>query len=356
MVVLGIRMTFLFLATNLSQGRGDLVRNVIFFLFAGALLPGCEAQGQRLSPEAKEAVRTLRVYDEEAYDICKAYQKADTRFELGEVSIELEPPVDLGTYVRAGGEGALMQSLSTLVHEACHGYTHHEVFTHLQKAKQALSLGEMYSLFYLDKQEEVLVKHTPTFPSSELHEHFPDSLKSARYQTYVYPPSGNTTQTIGIYGLLDEWHAYYHGTKMAVRLYPYFHRLARDDPEQWAYYFTGVHGTYLAYPEFKLYLLAYLLHAQRHQPEVYEGILANHPFKRVVVRIDSLFGKLIEDYQAQKTQTLQDLMMAGMNCGEDEEFVFLGNMGYGNFRQQFDRLQAVLARDPYKRMWERLTK
>ncbi|RMG23331.1 MAG: hypothetical protein D6730_14650 [Bacteroidetes bacterium] len=303
---------------------------------------------------SKRAWKFVRQYDPQGYAILRAYYKAPLEFEFEEINISIGSQNDMRRYIDSSSHELFLNSLNTLVHEACHGYTHHTAFRQLEKAGISYEWGQHYSLFYLAKDQQLLVKHTQAFPSAELHGSFPDSLITSRYHTYIYPSAPITTQSTGIYGLLDEWHAYYHGTKNAVLQYPYYRTYARDDYERWAPYFTGVHGTWLAYPEFKLYILHYLLYAQAHQPETFEAIMHNVAFKQVYTQIDSLFGKLLTDFQQQKTRTLQDLMMAGVNCGEDEEFVFLGNMGYGNFRQTFDFLMQALQAPVYQQMEARL--
>lgn len=311
--------------------------------------------GQVVENAERQALRYIRNYDPEGYDILKAYYKAPVEYEFEQVNISLSDQADIRKYIDSSNQEVFMNSLNTVVHESCHGYTHHTVFRVLEKQNIPFEWGEHYSLFYIDKSEQMLVKHTNTFPSAELHGSLPDSLITSRYHTYIYPSSAISTQTIGIYGLLDEWHAYYHGTKNSVNQFPYYEIYAKNDYERWAAYFTGVHGTYLAYPEFKLYILHYLIQAEQNAPEVYEAILANDAFRDTFRRIDRLFGNLLDQYTQLKTKTLQDLMMAGVNCGEDEEFVFLGPMGYGNFRLTFDRLMLALETPHYRAMWERLT-
>ena len=310
---------------------------------------------QQKTTAKKQALKFIRDYDPEGYQIMKAYYQAAVEYEFGGVNISLAPQTAYEVYIDSSSLHHLLRSLNTVVHEASHGYTHHTVFRYLEKDKIDYEWGKHFSLFYINKDEQLLVKHTPTFPSSRLHGSIPDSIQTSRYETYIYPSAEITTQTIGIYGLLDEWHAYYHGTKNSVRLLPYYQRYSRNNHDLWVNYFIGVHGTYLSYLEFKLFILHYLMYAEKYEAEIFEEIMANESFRVACTQIDSLFSALMTDFLQQKQKILQDLMAVGVNCGEDEEFVFMGTTGYGNFRATYEKLDQVLKRPNYQQMWTRLS-
>lgn len=324
------------------------------FILGGFLSLSCAAFAQGGKSIKKQALKYIRNHDPEGYDIIQAYYKAPDSFEFEKISIDMDSHIDYGVYIDSSSHRHFLASLNTVVHEISHAYTHHTVFKHIQKEDMDFEWGNQYSLFYLNKDEQLLVQHTPTFPSSKLHGFLPDSLISSRYHTYIYPSAQITTQTIGIYGLLDEWHAYYHGTKNSVNLRSYYDGYARGNHERWVDYFTAVHGTYLAYPEFKLYIMEYLVEAEKNEPAMFQEIMTNEPFKRSITQVDSLFGALIEDFRTQKRKILQDLMMKGVNCGEDEEFVFMGTKGYSNFVVIYEKLEKEIEKPAYKEIWARL--
>lgn len=332
-----------------------LIQRLVLVLILPLSAQIAEAQFLQKAQDASDkAIRLLKIYDLEGYQIAKAFFKTPDAFNFNEVKIRLQTEADIKSYIDSSDHWSLGRSLNTVVHELAHVYTHKRVFQYMKRNKTNPKLGEQFSLFYLGKKEDLLVKHTPTFPSAELSKSLADSLKTFRYHTYIYPTSKLSTQTVGIYGLLDEWHGYYWGTRNAHKMIPYYKHRDSDNEQRWFHFFAGINSTYLAYVEFKLFILHYLLHAEQHHPDIFLEIMDNEAFVQAYHYLDQAFGDMLKDHFAFKKKLLQDMMMAGVTCGEDDEMIYIGPWGQTNFLAEYKRLEKVLGEGAYAEMQERL--
>ena len=73
----------------------------------------------------------------------------------------------------------------------------------------------------------------------------------------------SSTQSDGVFGLLDEWCAYYHGSHTTVDLWPWVRDEAPRHPDVISDYVASLHKIGQPYAEFKLYILHYLAHERR---------------------------------------------------------------------------------------------
>ena len=148
---------------------------------------------------------------------------------------------------------------------------------------------------FINASETIVVPVTPVFPSMRLAERIPLGLRTFRYDHYVESESPyQTTQNMGIYGLLDEMLAYYHGTRTAYDMYAYCRESA--DPDYLvplSEYLSAIYATYYAYYEFRFFILTYLLYARDKEPAVFQGITANRQFLAALRRVDGLYARLI---------------------------------------------------------------
>ena len=100
----------------------------------------------------------------------------------------------------------------------------------------------------------------------------------------------------GIYGLLNEFCAYYWQMNNDIAMYDYCKTHA-DGIKAWKAYMNRGANWRLAYAEFKYYMLHYLYYAKEHHPDVYQGIMANKEFLAVYRDIESRFRERIDDFE-----------------------------------------------------------
>ena len=180
----------------------------------------------------------------------------------------------------------LCDGINTAVHEECHGFTFTEAIKNYQFNAQA---------FYLGDGKYNIVQNTAVYNTLEMASSVPMQLRTDRYDLYVGTPYDNlASQVNGVYGLMNEYTAYYWGTKSALELYDYYmDQNATGD--QWMDYVFDVIGTWGAYTEFRYFILHYMLYARENYPAVYNGIMANEKFIESFTIIDNNHLRLKED-------------------------------------------------------------
>ena len=290
----------------------------------------------------------LKKYSENSYYILKKYDEAPQQYSFGNTTITLGEKTNFLIYVTGDSDKDIIKSLNTLVHEMCHAFTSTLVYQYLQEQNiENFNFDDHYFLFYVDNQKSILVPRTKVFRTNEIHESIPEKLQTMRYKIYIYPSSEIGSQIDGIYGLLNELNAYYHGTRTTLDFLDYYSKIAHDNPMHWLEFFSDVNGTYFAHLEFKFYILKYLLFARDHYPEIYQGILANDQFIKAFKIIDSNYSELIKKYFKIKSEILQDLQNKGIESSEDEEYIFVENRGCGNFLGTYKKFEDELNQPEY---------
>jgi hypothetical protein len=287
----------------------------------------------------------LRTYSPTGYHIVDTYAKAPKKYTFGSGSITVGK-TDFMTWVDGTNPSAIVKSMNTVVHETCHGYTSLLGYTH-RTASDRESFADNVDCYYVGGDEVILVPRTKTFPSREMAGTFTAEQKTFRFKTYITSKEASQgTQVGGIYGLLDEFNAYYHGTKVSFDLLPFYEERLPDSRETWFQYFTEVNGTYYAFLEFKLYIAKYLLYAREKHPDVYEGIMNNDAFRKAFSRIDRNWSDLIRDYFAVKGEITEKLRRKGYEVSEDDTTLWIGQnrskKGVGNFVDTYKALEVML--------------
>ena len=181
----------------------------------------------------------------------------------------------------------LCDGINTAVHEESHEYTWKEAYKIRQYTAQAIYIGD---------GTHILMKRTNVFNTLEMAATVPQYLRSGRYDLYVGSPYAGdlSAQVEGVYGLLNEYAAYYWGTRSALKLYDYYMD-QNATPQQWLDYVMEVTGTWGAYAEFRYFILQYMLYARDNYPAVYNGILSNRDFLEAFTIIDNKHLQLKED-------------------------------------------------------------
>jgi hypothetical protein len=124
------------------------------------------------------------------------------------------------------------------------------------------------------------------------------SKKSPRLQTYIF--EGNTSANVnGIYGMLDEFSAYYHGTNAIWMLYE------RNDTLFSKFQYEDLKNTIsscIAYYEFSLYIAWYLNYLKYEHPQKFASLYDNVNLRRVFTDLEFEFGKLVAIVENKITQ------------------------------------------------------
>lgn len=336
--------------------RINRFEHIIALIFLVVLVPLFLARPKLVSSNEqnveKKVLLFLQKYSPNSYYLVEHYLKSPRQFQLGRVTITLGEKESLLRYIDGTSEKDIVNSLNTLVHEVCHGYTRRLVYQYIQQNTEiSYNFGNKYLLYYIDSLRSILVPQTLVFPTKEIHRIIPKPLRSLRYETYIFPSTQSLgAQVDGIYGLLDEWNAYYHGTRTDIDLFDYYAEQAQANPSYWLEFFSAVNGTYYAHVEFKFYALKYLMLAREHYPKIYDQILVNKKFAAAFLTIDRNFTDLIDQYFELKNQIFAELQKRKIEFSEDEDYVYIGNSGRGNFLKIFNQLSEELNKSDYQEM------
>ena len=298
----------------------------------------------------------LKKYNPEGYQILNTYLNAPTTFKIGPMTTT-SSKTDFGIYLTGADENSIVASLGTVVHEINHGYT--SLLALNEKAsKNLIKLADKRaSLFFINANQQILVAHTRTFPSKLIANDIKLGFRKFRYDEYI--TSTNTilgTQQSGVYGLMDEWNAYFQDTRTNYELYDYFVAETKQGPADWARYLSQVNGVFYAYAEFKYFILTYLKYAQKNQPAIYQDIINNAAFKESFQAIDKGYAHLIQQYFARRTTILNDLTDKGLQINIDDQFTFIGAKGHGNFMREYNELITTINEDSFKKVLSDLQK
>jgi hypothetical protein len=223
---------------------------------------------------------------------------------------------DILHFYRSGA--SISEELNVVVHEGCHAYTHFKE-------------SNRYS-FYIDRKETIVLKLTDVFPSSEIAGVIPAKLRTSCYTDYIIKSSANlSTQSDGVYGLLDEFNAYYHGTLASCDLFEYYKKeVFKDNPKVFFDYLWGVNYTAYTYYEFKYFIFEYLIYAQSRYPKSYKQIMDNKEFVGVFRKLDRLYAALLERIAANEAELASLLAARGYLFYKKDGFTYIGKTGEVN--------------------------
>lgn len=247
----------------------------------------------------------------------------------------------------------ITSTINTIVHEICHGYTGE--YGDIVAAKNGKHGTHYY--FYISNDNSLLVKLTDTFPSKKMKDEFPPELKTFRFSYIDTTETILSTQSHGIYGLLDEWNAYLQGTKAGYLLYPYF--MKKDKIAYCGHYFQGINSTLYGILEFKFFVLNYLLYAEKHEKRIYKNIMENDSFKNAVREINTESYDFITEYLAKKEELYSRIRENGFSVSEGDEFLYIGKSvsaasGFSHFFNVYMTLRMEMEKPVYQWLMQKL--
>ncbi len=205
-----------------------------------------------------------------------------------------------------------MESISSAVHEQCHDYCSTPA-----EARYNSLMGDYMrdkEWIYIGNGEHVEVILTDVFPSSEMISTIPNSLRSYRFDIYLSGDNSMASIQYGVYGLLDEFTAY---------CWDNFNEYRQTGIRQANGMRVGGSNSFLAYAEFRYYMLHYMLYAELHYPAVYQEILNNITFRRAFTIVDDLFAGIAEQQKSKYYIDDWNLLMAEM---QKPEYVRIANL------------------------------
>ncbi|TAF63040.1 MAG: hypothetical protein EAZ55_14595 [Cytophagales bacterium] len=296
--------------------------------------------------KGKRTLELIKLYNADGYYVIETVKSLPTTYQIGDVNIKTSTSSTYEEYIEGTTEKEWIASTNTIVHEMNHAFSSQMVYKAVQDAQLPYTMNDKYIVIYTQNQSYLLIQFQEVFPSRELAALIPTSLRTFRFDTYINSSSKILgTQQFGIYGLLNEWNAYYQGTKASLQLYDYYAK--QNNNQAWLDYMQNVEGTLYAYQEFKFYILQYLLYAQKKHPIQYKQIIENTNFKQAFVFVDTYFKKLIDEYFVIRQKIAENLSKQNIKMEISEGYTFIEMKGIGNFSEEHALLNDELNKPIY---------
>ncbi len=148
----------------------------------------------------------------------------------------------------------------------------------------------MESFILVDCEQSWVVPITETFPTIDIVDGIPNENKTLRFNTYV--ESSNNIQVKGVYGLLEEFAAYYQGSKTMLEIGESLNQI--DIPTKAKIYSNN---SVIPYFEFKYWILTYLIYAETNHPNKFDLIMNNVEFLQSFKLLNDRYMDLVTQFK-----------------------------------------------------------
>jgi hypothetical protein len=211
----------------------------------------------------------------------------------------------------------LLDNLNTVIHETCHGYN----------SKIGFKSGWKNDGYFIAQGITIAAKQGSYFPSTVLNKIVPKEQqeKIFRYETYVSGASNNTATLQGVYGFVDEFGSYYHGSKVDLAMMPFYETICPyTDVKCWVSdYLSSIQSTLYAYYEFRLFIAWYLQYAEKHEGKVFQELMTNQNLRVAFTLLDDQYKQLVDDYFNVRNKLVAKLTTAGTEIELTDEYIYI---------------------------------
>lgn len=280
--------------------------SVFIFIFYGIKNDGLKKQNKTKNEIKTKVEDILNKHHHDGIWLIKQIESLPSEFTINDKKTIKWDVIDpINKYVHSSKLKEILFSLGTLIHESSHIYHSRAFFVDIKEKNLDAEIN--FKKYYLKPEEQFLVKTTDTFPAKEISSLIPLNAKTERFEEYIYPSEIDMgTQKDGIFGLVDEWVAYYQGlqTEQALINYVYSNKtqIKKSELNDWLNYASIMSDNYLAYFEFKLYILSYLYTAQKKYPVIYQKLSQNEELKSTLSKSDISYQTLLTKYLKIRSQ------------------------------------------------------
>ncbi len=172
----------------------------------------------------------------------------------------------------------------------------HDVFNYARENKLMMDWDKAEAFFYVSPENSYYVSFPikALFPSARIMEQIPESHRTFLFDTYI--KAGSTTQRFGVVGLLEEFHAYYAGSKFYVDMLDAFRAAEGSDAMGFLEWVRHSQGTLSAFYEFDYFIREYLFYMKERHPGDYEALKSCRSFVDAYGAVRSAYESLIDQY------------------------------------------------------------
>lgn len=242
------------------------------------------------------------------YDALPSYQEVES---VDERVMTTQKTASAFAYLDGGSATELLGEMATNVHEIAHGFCSQYAFSHARENGLKMNWDDASLAYYLSFSSIYMVTFPKAslFPSAELVSEIPRDLRTYRFDTYV---NGRTsTQSEGVLGLLDEFHAYYLGSRCGYDLLDAYMLAEGSVTMGFLEWIRSLQSTMTAYWEFDFFIREYLLHMRTRYPDDYALLVHRGEFADAYSGFRKAYGDLVSNYVARITETADRLEASG---------------------------------------------
>lgn len=231
-------------------------------------------------------------------------------------------------YVDGHTEEELIDDFGTVIHELLHAYDAHEMEAHTYFIATGAKVRVPMGKYYNSKELNAIVRKGAQ-----------DSV--FRYGLYIGGRSdlhgmevglnkGDDSEVMsvkmGMYGIVEEYNAYYHDNQATYELYDYFlDTYGPSDAKAMSRYMEMTEKATVACHEFRLFVGWYLVHAKNKHPEIYNDMLSNKALRAAFTLIDDKYQSLVRLVAERKASLSGKLEENAFNLldfsGSDEDLL-----------------------------------
>jgi len=273
-------------------------------------------------------LKEMKILSPDIYKMLSVYEALPDELSYDGVSSNKSTPTFF--YVNSETKKSTLETMSTNVHEIGHGFFSLYPLKELNNSNEFIDydVNKIYTFFYLSRAQNILnvFPADNIFPSKELISIIPKELRTFRFEPYI--DGDSSTQGEGIVGLLNEFNAYYLGSKFEYDMYPIYKELFPDVfSGSGINYFDDYLNTWISssqsimtsFFEFDFFIKEYLLFAKNNYPELHNQIYNNASLMKVYKLIYNKFKKLIKDY-SQRVNHLKKTTKIKLSSSSESEF------------------------------------
>ncbi len=281
----------------------------------------------------KDLPSLLRAYDPDAYKMLRF--GLDDGWDYSAYVSDPDRPVD---------------SLGTIVHEAFHAYSYAQGSYRAASGTSSVIHEES---FYLGHGSTRMIRYENVFPTEKAACAIPGRLRTFRYNAYVGKGSGLSSNQDGIYGLLNEFCAYYWGMRAMESIFPYLRKHA-GRIEDWKAFVTDYCNYRNAYAEFYFYILEYFRYAKRYRPAIYKKLMKDKALLTTFRTMQKRYERLICRYERDLNRLSRQYNGCSLNRSRSHGIIFLGSYGWGAGDSAYELLMPVIRSRRYKYLRRRI--
>ena len=310
------------------------------------------AVGAHAKPKKSEVMNALKKYSPSGYYIVSTYDKLPESFNFYGSKLEMKKPCAIMDFFESDNPERFVEDMVGCVHEINHFYTTFMAYKIVEDTGAEFGSGAE-AIYVNDKP--ILVNYTKTFPARDMDADFPEAAKTFRYKTYISPSEeSQSTQIHGVYGLLDEFNAYYHTARTVVDFWGYIKDRDGKDLTTCINYFSLFNNTWVSYADFKLFILKYLIYAKKHDTEVYGRLTGNENFKNAFLKVEKEFAGVLAEAEALKKEIFAHLRDQGYEVEEKDRSVRIGDTEIRTFSNDYLALKKELDKEDCAAMMKTL--